>query len=75
MATKIENKKEKKKLTKEMFLQELEIVKEKLPSNYGVIIKHFFPTLDTRQVYNVVNYKIHNEKVLQALKFIVPSEN
>lgn len=67
--------KKKKNLTKDRFRTELEKVKSRLPSHYGVIIKSLYPDTDIRKVYNVVNYGIHDEEVLAKLKFITPSDN
>jgi hypothetical protein len=67
--------KEKKKLSKAEFKTQLETLKTSLPSNYGVLLKHFYPEVDVRTVYNVVNYGVHDEKVLQMLTFLVRSKN
>jgi hypothetical protein len=65
----------KKKLSKKDFKEKLLIIKLQLPNNYGVLMSHYFPGTCKRTVYNVVNYSVHNEDVLEKLKFLILSKN
>jgi hypothetical protein len=61
-----------KKLTSKEFLQQLAEVKERLPKNYGTLLRHFYPDINMSQVYNVIGRRSHNEDVLEKLKKLTP---
>jgi len=71
----VKNSKNKKSIPKDLFQKQLEKIKESLPLNYGVLIKHFYPKVEIRSVYNVVNYGVHDEDILKMLAFLVTSKN
>lgn len=56
------------------FLKQLNEVKDRLPSFYGVILRERYPHITKNKLYNVINEGVEDWCVLEALKDCFPAK-